>query len=415
MRKLLSVGLLCVLLGGATVQAHPLPQSGGNPLVEGNNAFACELYHTIRGDQENIIVSPYSISSALAMLYVGARGGTQQQMADALHFSLSPVEVASAFYQLNHALPVGAPFRESDHLDETQLNIANALWILDDYPILPDYATTLDQYFDGGLQRLDFVNEPAAAREIINAWITDQTEGRFTNMLPAGSISPLTRLILTNAIYFRAAWPFPFDVEATQDDVFTLLDGSEVVVPMMEDVSFGGDYGAGDGYQVVRLPYRDVGSMVIILPAAGQFEAVEAMLDAEFLAAIMDSLEHYRIHVVLPRFEFDTRLTLSETLAKLGMVDIFTETADFSGIVDPTQINEPLLVSDVLHKAYIKVDEDGTEAVGITVLPMGGGGTKPRTAPDIFRADRPFIFLIIDDGQPHSSILFMGRVLNPAS
>jgi serpin B len=412
-RKLIIIGFLLVMLGGTAAQAHPQQQDEPGPLVDGNNAFALDLYRAVRSDNENIIFSPYSISSALAMLYAGARGDTEQQMAHTLHFDLPQEQVAQAFYQFNQSLPVGAPRSESEYLFETQLNIANALWVLDAYPIRPEYTALLEQYFGAGLEALDFANAPDESRHIINDWVSEQTQDRITDLLPNGSISPLTRLVLTNAIYFKAAWQTTFNVGQTEDAVFTLLDGSQVMVPMMDRSSIDAHYAEGDGYQAVQLSYQDVGSMVIILPESGRFEEVESMLDSDQLNTIMESLEYFYVHVIIPRFEFETDLNLGDTLAILGMHNVFTPDADFSGIVDPAQTEEPLFVDAVLHKAYIAVNEEGTEAAGATAVGLGGG-PGPEDAPNIFRADRPFIFLIMDQRERPGAILFLGCVLNPA-
>jgi serpin B len=285
LRKLLIVGLLLVVLGGTVQAQEPTPTSTSiptppppdfSPLVVSNNTFAFDLYRAIQVGPENIIFSPYSISSALAMLYAGAQGITQQEMAATLRFDLSQDQVAQGFNWLNQTLPVGAPRVEWEYKLETQLNVANALLVLDEYPIRTDYAALLEQYYGAGLHAMDFVNAPEESRQSINGWVSEHTQDRIQDLLPENSITSWIRFVLTNAIYFNAGWETPFQVEATKDDIFTLLDGSQVTVPMMEDTSLFAFYARGDEYQVVQLPYQDRGSMVIILPDSGQFEARKA-------------------------------------------------------------------------------------------------------------------------------------------
>jgi len=244
-------------------------------LVEGNSAFAFDLYQALREKDGNLFYSPHSISLALAMTYAGARGETAQQMADTLHFNLSQDSLHPAFNNLD--IELGKRGQDAQGKDDEgfRLNIVNAIWGQKDYSFLPVFLDVLAENYDAGLRTLDFIRETEKSRVTINDWVSDQTEGRIEDLIPQGAIDALTRLVLTNAIYFNAAWQYPFDEAMTADGLFYLLDGGQVTVPMMKQTeSFG--YAEGEGYQAVDLQY-DGGelSMVILLPKADQFEAFE--------------------------------------------------------------------------------------------------------------------------------------------
>ncbi|MCK5434684.1 MAG: serpin family protein, partial [Dehalococcoidales bacterium] len=244
-------------------------------------------------------------------------------------------------------------------------------------------------------------------RLTINNWVSDQTEGRIEDLIPQGVIDALTRLVLTNAIYFNAAWEYPFDGDMTEDGPFYLLDGGEVIVPMMSQTeSFG--YAEGDEYQAVELPY-DGGelSMVILLPQTGHFDAFEGSLDAQQVDAIMGRLEYSQVSLTMPKFEFESGFGLKETLAAMGMPVAFSRDADFSGMTG----NRDLFIADVIHKAFVSVDEAGTEAAAATAVVMEL--TAVPEVPVEVTADRPFIFLIRDIET--GTILFVGRIVDPSA
>lgn len=260
--------------------------------------------------------------------------------------------------------------------------------------------------YGAGLRLLDFY-APEEARVTINDWVSDQTEGRIEDLIPQGVIDNMTRLVLTNAIYFNAAWQYPFRKDRTADGTFYLLDGSEVTVPMMKQTeSFG--YAEGEGYQAVELPYegREL-AMVILLPEASGFEAFEGSLDAERVDAIVKDLTHKEVALTMPKFEFDSSFELAEILAGMGMPDAFNEAADFSGM-DGTHL---LFIKEVLHKAFVSVDEAGTEAAAATAVVMALKGLP--SPPIEVAVDRPFVFLIRDIET--AAILFVGRVVNPSA
>jgi serpin B len=380
-------------------------------LVEGNSAFAFELYQKLveqlEGQEANLFYSPYSISLALAMTYAGASGETAQQMADTLQFLLEQASLHPAFNWLDAELASRGEGAQGKDGEGFRLNIVNAIWGQKDYEFLPAFLDVLAENYGAGLRILDFITETEKSRLTINDWVSDQTEGRIKDLIPPGAIDALTRLVLTNAIYFNAAWEHPFDEKMTADGPFNLLDGEQVIVPMMKQTeSFG--YTEGEGYQAVELPY-DGGelSMVILLPEAGKFEAFEEGLQSQQVDAIISDLRHIEVTLTMPKFEFDSEFSLKDTLAEMGMPIAFSSSADFSGMTGKRELS----ISDVMHKAFVAVDEAGTEAAAATAVIVGLTAV-PEPLVDV-TVDRPFIFLIRDIET--GAVLFVGRVLNPGA
>ncbi len=377
-------------------------------LVEGNSAFAFQLYQVLKEKNEgNVFYSPYSISLALAMTYSGARGETAQQMADTLNFILEQERLHPAFNWLDAELASRDEGAEGKDGEGFRLNIVNAIWGQKDYSFLPAFLDVLAENYGAGLRILDFITETEKSRVTINDWVSDQTEGRIEDLISQGLFDALTRLVLTNAIYFNAAWEYPFNGNITADGPFYLLDGGQVSVPMMKQTEAFG-YTEGEGYQAVELQYDgNELSMVILLPEAGNFQVFEEGLQAQQVDAIISSLQPTHVTLTMPQFEFDSEFSLKDTLAGMGMPIAFSSSADFSGMTG----NPELFISDVLHKAFVAVDEDGTEAAAATAVIMKL--TAVPEPPVEFTIDHPFIFLIrdIDTG----AILFVGRVLNPGA
>jgi serpin B len=369
-------------------------------LAAGNRAFALDLYRELREQDGNLFYSPYSISTALAMAYAGAAGETQRQMAEALHLTLPPEEVHAAFNALNLDLMSpedGAAFR---------LNVANALWAQAGHEFLPSYLDTLAVNYGAGLRLADFTQDALReeARKAINAWVSEQTENKITELLQQGDLTPDARLVLLNAIYFKADWSVPF--RGDMQGNFTRLDGSQITVPVMSRRTET-PYLAGKGFEAFALEYKgDRVQMLVLVPDAGTFAAFEETLDAARVAEIIAGLESTDLQVTMPKFQFKARFALQNALASLGMKDAFQAgAADFSGM-DGTR---DLFIQSVVHEAYVAVDEEGTEAaaatgvvVGIVSVPM-----------NIINVDRPFIFLIHDTET--DTLLFVGRVLDPAA
>jgi serpin B len=374
-------------------------------LTKGNSAFAFQLYRQLKQAEGNLFYSPYSISLALAMTYAGARGETEQQMADTLNFLLAQEKLHQAFNWLDRQLAQRGEGTEGKDGEGFRLNIVNSIWGQQDYKFLVDFLDVLAENYGAGLRGLDFINQPEESRLIINQWVEEQTEGRIKDIIPAGSIDAMTRLVLANAIYFNAAWQYQFDEDNTTDMPFHLLNGSDLNIPMMQQTEYF-DYADGEGYQAIELPY-DGGelSMVILLPDEGSFNNFENSLDAQLVSDIIRDMQNQRVSLTMPKFEFESEMSLKETLSAMGMPIAFSGGADFSGMDG----SRDLYIGDVIHKAFVSVDEYGTEAAAATVVIMVlSGQVDPPTA---FNIDRPFIFLIRDINT--GSILFVGRVLNP--
>jgi len=368
-------------------------------LVSGNSVFAFDLYQALRDETGNLFFSPYSISVALAMTYAGARGETEQQMAETLHFTLSQERLHPAFNALDLEL-------RSAERGDFKLHIANAIWGQTGYSFLSEFLDVLAKNYGAGLRLLDFQKEPQASRQVINDWVSEQTEEKIQDLIPAGGVTRDTTLVLSNAIYFDADWEQPFSQVRTSDGLFNTLDGREVMVPMMsmsEPVSLL--YAAGQGYQAVELPYKGGEmSMLILVPDAGQFGAFEAALDAGRVEATLGELEPKQVDLKMPKFSYESSFSLAQNLAAMGMPNAF-EAADFSGM-DGTK---DLFISDVFHKAFVAVDEAGTEAAAATAV-IVGKTALPMVDVQLL-VDRPFIFIIRDVN--NGTVLFVGRVLNP--
>jgi serpin B len=376
-------------------------------LVEGNRAFAFDLYQALREQEGNLFYSPHSISVALAMTYAGARGQTAEQMAATLQFLLEQERLHPAFNWLDAELASRGEGAEGKDDDGFRLNIVNAIWGQKDYGFLHAFLDVLAENYGAGLRILDFMNETEESRLTINDWVSDQTEERIRDLIPEGVITPLTRLVLTNAIYFNAAWEYPFDEDVTADGDFYLLDGGQVIVPMMKQTEVFG-YAEGDGYQAVELLYDgDELSMVIMLPDDGQFEAFEEGLQADQVSDIIGGLQPAAAALTMPRFEFDSEFSLTGTLAAMGMPIAFSGAADFSGMTG----SPDLAITEVIHKAFVSLDEAGTEAAAATAVIMDESETPGE--PTEVTIDRPFIFLIRDIET--GAILFVGRVLDPSA
>jgi serpin B len=372
-------------------------------LLEGNRRFALDLYQQLRGDDtRNLFYSPYSISVALAMTWAGARGNTADEMANVLHFTLEQEEFHPAFNKLD--LYLSSLGQETED-EEFILSIENSIWGEKTYTFLDDFLDLLAVNYGAAMNLLDFLYHADESREIINQWIEDQTNGKIEDLLPENTIGPDTALVLTNAVYFYGSWLYQFDEEFTSDGIFNALDGNQVTVPMMEQTEVF-RYMSGDGFQAIDLPYEgEETGMLIIVPDEGTFEAFEQTFDTKTLGVVLDGLTSTNVTLYLPKWEFVAECKLKETLKSMGMVDAFTA-ADFSGI-DGTH---DLFIDEVFHKAFVAVDESGTEAAAATAVVVAYTSIDPSVPLEI---DRPFIFLIMD--YETETILFAGRVTNPGA
>jgi len=383
-----------------------VPTDDITKLVDGNNAFALDLYQSLRSKDGNLIYSPYSISLALAMTYAGARGETESQMASALHFDLPQAQLHPAFNALDLALAQHGQAQSKDQ--PLKLNIANAVWAEKTYPFLQNYLDLIALNYGAGIRLADFINQYEPARNEINNWVSDQTNKKINNLLAPGTLNPDTRMVLVNAIYFKADWENQFDPNNTSDSLFHLLDGSTSHVKMMNDEHLTIPYTKGDGYQAIELAYvGDTAAMDVIVPDEGNFKQFESALNAQKLNEILGNMQPASVALGLPKFTFTQDFSVSSTLKTLGMSDAFDPNkADFSGMTG----NHDLFISDVIHKAFVAVDEKGTEAAAATAVMMQA--TSIMMTDVNLTIDRPFIFIIRDTTS--GQILFVGRVLNPA-
>jgi serpin B len=376
-------------------------QSG---LVEGNNTFALKLYQKLIDQDENIFFSPYSISEALAMTFAGAAGDTEKAMAEAMEFTLDQEELHPAFNWLDLELEKRGQQAQGQDGEGFRLRIANSIWGQKDFKFLSPFLDTLAINYGAGLRTVDFIKDTEKSRTTINDWVAELTENKIKNLIPQGSINPMTRMVLTNAIYFNAAWLNPFKEEMTANGAFTKLDGSKVSIPMMNQVE-STRYTEGDSYQAVELQYdgREL-SMVIILPEDGGFSKFESTMDNQTLKQIIGQLRTYSVTLTMPKFKYESSFGLKDALSSLGMQTAFSDTADFSGMDG----QRDLFIQDVLHKAFVSVDEAGTEAAAATAV-LVGTTSMPESA--TMMINRPFIYLIRDNAT--GSIIFLGRVMDP--
>ena len=371
--------------------------------VKGNNRFALNLYGELKSDEGNLFFSPYSISTALAMTFQGTEGQTQREMADVLHFDMSKNRVGRAFLYLAQGLSASA------NSDGYELNIANALWGEKTYTFLPEFLNQTKKFYDGGLHSVDLINEPEKTRQVINAWVEEKTKNKIKDLIGPGVLSSTTRLVLTNAIYFKGDWMTPFKNSDTFDRLFYFLSGDNAPVSTMnQTVHF--NYTEDDDVQVLEMPYKgDRLSMMILLPKKRNgINALEQKLTVQKIENWISNLIFQEADVSLPKFETTVEFSLADILERMGMRDAFSGAADFSGMTE----NKDLFIGAVIHKAFVKVDEKGTEAAAATAVVMENLAIMPQDIKK-FNADHPFIFIIRD--MQTKSILFIGRIMDPRS
>jgi len=379
-----------------------------NQLAAGNTEFAFDLYHSLRQKGGNIFFSPHSISLAFAMTYGGARNQTEREIAKTFYFTLPQQRLHETFNALDLKLAGRGKGAKGQDQGGFRLNLANALWGQRGHPFLPQFIELLAINYGTGLELLDFQRKPEDSRTVINDWVSEQTEGKIKNLIPPGVISDLTQLLLTNAVYFNAAWQQPFRKEYTREDQFHLLDGNRVTVPMMVQTEYF-PYVEGESYQAVELHYdgREL-SMVVLLPIADRFQEFENSLDPERVDLILQGLAPRNMRIKMPRFKYEYGpVSLKTALNKMGMSLPFVPgSADFSGMDG----SRDLFITDAFHKAFVSVDEEGTEAAAATAVAMDVASVPP--PPVEFIVDHPFIFFIRDIET--GAVLFLGRIVDPA-
>ncbi len=381
-------------------------QSNSPALAAANNSFACDLYGQLRAEAGNIFYSPYSIWACLAMVESGARGDTASEMQQVLHFTPVLADIHSQYRSWQQQLTSNAP-------GDVQLSVANALWSQEGHPFLAEFLETARQDFGANLHQADFRTSAEPARQQINQWVSDRTAGRITDLIQPGLLDGNTRLVLVNAIYFKGKWQVPFKKQSTIDGSFSVTQDKSTTVPFMRATERFA-YAETDDVQLLEMPYAGRRlSMVVVLPkTADKLAAIETSLNAanlnEWTSKLSAPGAAMRVDVWLPRFKMTSEFKLTETLARLGMSDAFTPKADFSGM-DGAQ---DLFLSAVIHKAFVDVNEEGTEAAAATGTTVRALAVAPIPV-KVFRADHPFLFLIRD--VQTGCVLFAGRVTNPAS
>lgn len=390
--------VILAVTGAAAAEPEPVTSK---TVYDGNTAFAVDLYHRLADDAPgNLFFSPLSLSSALAMTYAGARGETAQQMAEVLHFPPEQEPLHRTFAALTREFNAES--------EDYELSVANALWGQKDFEFLKPFVKTLDAYYGAGLNHVDFAADPESVRDRINGWVEDQTGGKIQNLIGPGMLDALTRLVLTNAVYFKGLWAEQFKTSDTRDEPFYLTGDETVTAPLMHIThKFG--YVEKDQFLALEMPYKGhTLSMVVLLPKEKDgLAAFEESLTPETLAECVTSLREQDVVVAIPRFKMTSEFQLQKVLAEMGMPLAFSGAADFSGMTGKPD----LFISAVLHKAFVDVNEEGTEAAAATGVIMKLTAVAAPSSPPVFRADHPFAFLIRD--RQSGSILFMGRVVDP--
>jgi len=375
-------------------------------VVEGDRALGLDLLRVSGGD-DNLMVSPYSVATALSMLYPGARGRTAGEISDVMHLTVDEEILHVARNAVDADLAsVPASDAEDDTRRPFELRPANSAWGQGGYPFLEPYLETLAAYYGAGLRLVDY-GEPVLATSMINRWTDQATEGRIPDLIPAGAINEMTRLVLVNAIWFQANWASQFQSELTEDGTFNLSDGTQVTVPLMHREAKT-EYAETESFRAIRLPYAGEAAMIVALPKTQNPSELFETLQTEDLNI---DWRVWLVDLALPQFRFESELPLKDSLQALGMTAAFTppftgadDEADFTGI---TQLRT-LFVSDAFHSASIAVDEHGTEAAAATAIVIEEvSGAEPTT----FTVDRPFIFWI--EHTPTGTPLFIGQVTNP--
>jgi len=403
--KSLFCALLVVLGGSAALAAPPSSNTVDQAeAVNGSNAFAVDLYAQLSKQPGNLFFSPESISTAFGMAYAGARGETATEMQHVLHFTL-PQD------RLHPAMGTLLTEMNGQHKGY-ELHVADALWAQQDSKFEESYVKLVQSDYGAGFRRVDFKISPDSVRATINAWVEKQTNDKITNLLGPGVLNSSTRLVLTNAIYFKGDWQDPFDNEATQKEEFHLSSSQWAMAPMMHRT---GGYRCYDGgtFQALELPYAgNEISMVVLLPKeTNGLPALEKSFASGVAGEWIQKLEPVdKVILTLPRFTMTQQFELNSALSAMGMAQAFSGSADFSGMTGKPEFS----ISAAIHKAYIDVNEKGTEAAAATAIVMYATAMRreaPEPPPVVFRADHPFLFILLDTRS--GSMLFLGRVADP--
>ncbi|MFC1768569.1 serpin family protein [Nanoarchaeota archaeon] len=410
-KKILAFGLiiLSLFLFSCEEEPEPLPvdvsqatPEGVKTVVDANNQFALDYYNQIKGGDGNIFFSPYSISTALAMTYEGARGDTAKEMASVFYFPKGDTIRRSSYAKI---------YSDINKKDKSyKLHTANALWAEQTYKFLDNYLSTVETYYGGKTTNLDFKTKSEESRVTINKWVEDQTNNKIKDLIPSGVLTPITRLVLTNAIYFKGTWFKEFDKKDTSDQEFRTPE-KNIMIPLMSQTGKEAEflYTETEDTQILELPYDgEELSMLFFLPKDNDLDRLENDLSLEKIEEWKQNLNEQRVDIFIPKFKFETKYRMADDLKLMGMPLAFTPfQADFSGMDG----GDLLYISEVIHQAFVEVNEEGTEAAAATAVVMALASAMPQSTP-VFRADHPFIFIIQD--KVHGNILFMGRVEDPS-
>jgi len=403
--KRIAIGMAMVLAlasGAFAVEEKPAaPVEDVAQVADGCNRFAFDLYAHLLRQEGNLFFSPYSISTALAMTSAGARGQTAEQMAQALSLPASGAAVHAAYGALQNDLNAAGAG------GEFELAVANRLWGQKGYRFLPDFLKLLEADYGAGLEQVDFARATEAARRTINAWVEKQTRDKIKDLLTPGVLDAMTRLVLTNAIYFKGKWAEEFDKKLTRDEDFFVTPEKKVTAPLMRRTAEFGYFDGGEMHALELAYQGDRLAMVVLLPKSKDgIEGLEAALTLNMLEGTCAGLRRRKVRVALPRFKTTAEFSLKDMLVAMGMTDVFDSgRADFSGMSG----KKDLFISAVVHKAFVDTNEEGTEAAAATAVVARM--TAVAEPPPVFRADHPFLFLIRDTET--GAILFLGRILDP--
>lgn len=373
---------------------------GVNKTINSNNQFAFDLYLKLKDvpeyNESNIFFSPYSISVALGMTYEGAKGETAEEIQSVFYFPEDKNIRQSSFAKI---------YNQINKVDKKyKLHTANALWAQKDYKFLEEYINTIEKYYVGKVTNVDFINATEDARVIINKWVEEQTNNKIKDLIPAGVLNTLTRLVLTNAIYFKGLWIKQFDKEETRKEDFKVSPEKTVKVDMMSITGEEFNYFETEEIQILELLYEGEDlSMLIILPKENDLNSLEDSFSLEKLYELRNNLGEQKVDVYIPKFKFETKYFMVKTLEEMGMPTAFSMDADFSGMDGTTD----LFIANVIHQAFVDVNEEGTEAAAATGVVM----ELKAAMPTVFCADHPFIFMIQE--RETGNILFLGRVIDP--
>jgi serpin B len=401
MHTTIAMVISCVCVAAASISGAE-EKMMPNDSVAGNNAFAIELYQKLKNADGNLFFSPYSISTAMAMTYAGARANTEKQMSAAMHFDGDQKKFHAEFGEIQSHL------NKYEKKGDVKLEVANSLWLQKDYAFLPAFLENTRKY-DAGLNYVNFKSETEKARIAINTWVEKKTNDKIKDLISPGMLDAMTRLVLANAIYFKGKWASPFDSSATKNMPFYGSSSGGVQVPMMCKSDHELGYMENSDIQCLEMPYagNDLSMFVILPKKRNGLNELEKIFTEANLSVWTKGIRKEKVLVFFPRFKTLKSILLTKVLASMGMQDAFGGSADFSGMTGA----KDLFISDVIHKAFIDVNEEGTEAAAATAVVMKLLCAREESLPPTFRADHPFIFLIRDNQS--GAILFMGRVMDP--